>query len=250
MSTDFYDKVAKKFGGYHTPHKRTTEYPNGEPEKVFKDKLLELSGKNKIALDVGCADGRFTLAVASHFQKIVAIDLSKEMLRVAKKLQKKMGIVNVKFEEQDAHHITYRNNSFNVVYSRRGPTDFAKFYRLLKPGGYFVEIGIGEKDCQAIKEIFGRGQGFGKWDNKKIEENRLDLTKIGFKIVFIEEFFYNEYYASYKDLNTFLQGVPIFKDFDSEKDKKSLEKYVQQYTTEKGIDFPRHRVVTIAKKFK
>lgn len=73
MSNNFYDKVAKKFGGYHTPSKHTTEYPNGEPEKVFKDKLLELSGKDKIALDTGCADGRFTLSIAPCFKKIVAI---------------------------------------------------------------------------------------------------------------------------------------------------------------------------------
>ena len=248
MTSNFYDKVAKKFGGYHTPHKHTTEYPNGEPEKVFKDKLLELSGKNKTALDVGCADGRFTLAIASHFQKIIAIDLSKEMLKSAKKLQKKMGIANVSFEEQDAHHTTYRNSFFSIVYSRRGPSDFTESYRLLKPGGYFVEIDIGERDCQAIKEVFGMGQGFGEWNNKRLEKDRLGLTKAGFEIIFIEEFFYDEYYASKKDLDTFLQGVPIFEDFDSEKDKKSLEKYTQQHTTEKGIDFPRHRVVTIAKK--
>lgn len=248
MKDNFYDKVAKKFGSYHTPHKHITEYPNGEPEKVFKDRLLELSGKNKTVLDVGCADGWFTLSVAPYFQKIIAIDLSREMLKAANKLQKKLDITNVSFKEQDAHHTTYLNNSFDIIYSRRGPSDFAESYRLLKPNGYFIEIDIGEKDCQEIKEIFGRGQGFGEWDNPRIERNRQGLAKAGFKVVYAQEFFYNEYYPTYEDLNLFLQGVPIFEDFDLEKDKKLLKSYAARFKTEKGIKLPRHRVVTVARK--
>ena len=248
MSKNFYDKVAKKFGCYHTPHKHTTEYPNGEPEKVFKKKLLKLSSKNKTALDVGCADGRFTLSIVPHFQKIVAIDLSKEMLEAAKKLQNKTDITNVSFEEQDSHHTTYQDNSFDIVYSRRGPSSFPESYRLLKPGGYFIEIDIGEKDCQEIKEIFGRGQNFGEWNDPRIKRDKRELEKAGFKIIYAEEFFYNEYYPTHNDLDIFLQGVPIFEDFDSQKDRKFLEKYITQFKTEKGIKLPRHRVVTVSRK--
>lgn len=39
MSQDFYDKVAKKFGNYTTPAKFIADFPDGEPEKVFKQKL-------------------------------------------------------------------------------------------------------------------------------------------------------------------------------------------------------------------
>ena len=54
MSSNFYDKVAKKFGGYafgksHVDH--LSEYPDGDPEKIFKKKLLGLANKNKIVLD-------------------------------------------------------------------------------------------------------------------------------------------------------------------------------------------------------
>lgn len=248
MAANFYDRVAKKFGGYHTQAKYITEYPNGEPEKVFKEKLLELSGKDKVALDVGCADGRFTLSIASYFQKIVAIDLSVGMLDAARKLQKEKGIKNVSFEEQDAGKTTYTDNAFDVVYSRRGPTPFAEFQRLLKPGSYFIGINIGEKDCREIKEIFGRGQGFEQWNTSRLEKDKQELKKAGFKVVFTQDYFYDEYYASYNDLGLFLQGVPIFEDFDSEKDKKFLEEYVGKFKTEKGIKLPRHRVVIVAEK--
>jgi len=248
MTIKFYDKVAWKFGNYHTDAKYTQEYSTRDPEQVFKEKLLDLSGKDKIVLDVGCADGRFTLSTAPYFQRIIAIDLSIGMLDAARKLQKGKNIENVSFEEQDAEKTTYTNESFDIIYSRRGPTPFAEFYRLLKSGGYFIGINIGEKDCQAIKEIFGRGQGFGEWNTSRLEKDKQELETAGFKIIFAQDYFYDEYYASYEDLDLFLQGVPIFEDFDSEKDKKYLEEYVAKFKMEKGIKFPRHRVVMVAQK--
>lgn len=248
MSFKFYDKVVKKFGRYHTEHKYIREYLGKNPKKVFKEKLIELSGKNKTALDVGCADGWFTLSMAPNFQKITAIDLSKGMLEAARKLQKEKGVKNISFERQDSHQTTYRDSSFDLVYSRRGPSDFPESYRLLKLGGYFVEIKIGEKDCQEIKEVFGRGQNFGQWDNSRIEIDKQRLKDASFEIIFIREFFYNEYYASYGDLDLFLQMVPIFEDFDSKKDKDFLEEYVIKFKTEKGIKLSRHRVVIISRK--
>ena len=130
-----------------------------------------MSGKEKLILDSGCADGRFTLSIAPHFKKIIAIDLSKDMLNAAKKLQKDKGVSNVDF----------------------------------------------------------------KYD-------------VGFKIVFAQDYLYNEYYFSSADLDLFLQGVPIFEDYDSIKDSKLLKKYISQFQEKKGIRFPRHRVVIVAKK--
>lgn len=249
MTPNFYDKVAKKFGNYHTVnYKHFTEYPNGDPEKVFKEKLLTISGKNKSALDLGCADGYFTLLMAPYFKNIAAIDFSKGMLAAARSLQSEKGVNNVSFEEQDASKTSYKNGQFEIVYSRRGPTPFREISRLLKPEGYFVEIDIGEQDCRSIKEVFGRGQNFGKWNNPQLTIDKTEAAKAGLKAVFAQDYFCDEYYRSYKDLDIFLQGVPIFEDFDSEKDRSLLEKYVGKYTTEKGVKLPRHRVVIVFQK--
>lgn len=248
MLKSFYNKVAKKFGNYHTDAKYVREYPNGDPEKVFKEKLTELSDKDKTVLDVGCADGRFTLSIASCFKEIKAVDLSKGMLDAAKNLQKEKGVTNVSFEEEDAEKTTYLDGMFNIIYSRRGPTPFSEFKRLLKSNGHFIGINIGEKDCQEIKEIFGRGQNFGQWNESRLEKDKKKLIDNGFEIIFGKDFYGNEYYASYEDLDLFLQGVPIFEDFDSDKDKKFLEKYVARFKTKKGIQLSRHRVVILAQK--
>ncbi|HAT46669.1 MAG TPA: hypothetical protein DCS90_16345, partial [Ktedonobacter sp.] len=63
-----------------------------------------------------------------------------------------------------------------------------------------------------------------------------------------QDFLFDEYYASYDDLNRFLQGVPIFEDFDSEKDRRHLEAYAAKFQTDKGIHLPRHRFVAVAMK--
>lgn len=167
----------------------------------------------------------------------------------ARKLQKEKGIKNVSFEKQDAYHTTSPNEIFDVVYSRRGPSGFKEIYRLLKPGGYFIEISIGEQDCKRLKEIFGRGQDFGDWNKEgHLKRDIKRLKNAGFKVIFVQDYLYHEYYPTYKDLDLFLQGVPIFEDFDSKKNRKFLEKYVAEFKEEKGIKLKRHRVITASYK--
>ena len=63
----FYDKVAIKFGNYSTGSSHITKYSTENPEEVFKKLLLKYSEKDKSVLDLGCADGRFTVGIAPHF---------------------------------------------------------------------------------------------------------------------------------------------------------------------------------------
>jgi len=250
MAQDFYDKVAKKFGDYSTPAQYIQEFTSGEPEKIFKEKLLELSGKDKVVLDAGCGDGRFTLQIAPYFKKVIGNDTSKLMLNAALKLQKEKKIENVEFIEKNTRALNYPENYFDIIYARRAVAIYPLFYKILKPGGHFLTIDIGEKDTKPLKEIFGRGQNYGHWNFSAMELEKKDAEEAGFKIIFCKEYHYSEYYLSYKDLDIFLQGVPIFEDFDSEKDKKHLEEYVRKFQREKGINLPRHRVVIVARKEK
>jgi len=242
--------VAKKFGGYGygASPKYTSEYPAGEPEKIFKEKLLGLSSKDKIALDIGCADGKFTVSVAPFFQKIYGIDTSKVNLDIAKSHGGDQRSKNVEYSLQDASHTSFKDSFFDVAYCRRGPTYYGEYHRILKTKGYYLEIEIGERDTIELKKIFGKGQGYGKWGKSKLDENLKKLRTLGFNVVFAENYHYFEYYPSYEELDLFLQGVPIFEDFDSEQDREVLKRYVEMFTTDKGIQLSRHRLVMIAQK--
>lgn len=56
MTEDFYDKVAKKFGGYRygTEPQFKSEYPAGNPEMIFKEKLdlLNIDPAQKIKQNI------------------------------------------------------------------------------------------------------------------------------------------------------------------------------------------------------
>ncbi|MCX6794272.1 MAG: methyltransferase domain-containing protein [Candidatus Gottesmanbacteria bacterium] len=251
MSINFYDKVAKKFGGYAFSKNHIgsrSECPKGDPEKIFKKKLLGLATNSSTAFDAGCGDGKFAFQIAKHFLRIIGIDTSKELLKIAKQKQKIFHVANISFRYQNADDTSFPDASFDIIFSRRGSTAFSEFHRLLKFGGYYIGIEIGEKDCQEIKEIFGRGQGYKEWDTSRLKNDKRKLNDVGFEVVSIKDYFCDEYFKSYKDFDLFLQGVPIFENFNSEKDRKLLEEYVAEFTTEKGIRLQRHRVVLVAKK--
>jgi SAM-dependent methyltransferase len=250
MAKDFYDRVAKKMGGYgYSPNPEyTKEFADGDPEAVFKDKILEFASPDKVVLDVGCADGKFTISVSPHFKKIYGIDTSKVNLDIAKSHSGDKGSENVEYSLQDAAHTNFGDSFFDLAYCCRGPSYYQEYGRIIKPGGHYIEIGIGEEDTMELQKAFGRGQGYGKWDNSRLDKDINELKDAGFEIVFSENYHYSEYYPSYKNLDLFLQGVPIFEDYDPVKDRPHLEKYVSSHTTPKGILLSRHRVVLSARK--
>ena len=244
----FYDKVAKKFGGYKSEAIYESNFPSGNPEEVFLEQLIKYSGKDKTALDTGCADGRFTLKVAEKFHTIFSVDISSEMLTRAKQSQEKQKIWNVIFQNADAKKLPFQNRYFDLVYSRRGPSPYTEISRVIKPGGYYLEICIGEKDGRELKEFFGRGQGFGEWGIFAAKTKTDSLVAEGFDVVFVHDYFYSEIYPDRENLNLFLQNVPIFKDFDQEKDKENLRSYSRRFTVPNGIELKRHRIVIVSEK--
>jgi SAM-dependent methyltransferase len=244
----FYDLVAARFGEYRTSARYTSEYPGASPEAVFEAKVVEAGGPEKMALDAGSGDGRFTLSLAQHYQQIVGIEVSGGMLEVAERRRREQDASNVRFDRQDASATGFAEASFDVVYSRRGPMKYREFYRVLRPGGGFLAIGIGEQDALELKRVFGRGQGFDHLDVSWLARSRTLHEAAGLSVVYAESFVYDEYYLTYEDLETFLQGVPIFEDFDPVADRDALRSYVEQAWTPKGIHLLRHRHVTVARK--
>ena len=250
MTKQFYNHVARKFGGYNSKAKYKNDYPEGRPDDIFKKRIVELGGEGKTALDLGCGDGRFTAEIAPAYKKVTGIDQSEEMLRVAGNLKSKLLLENISFEVRDAENTKFPNNSFDVIYSRRGPTPFKEIGRILKPGGYFVEINIGEKNGVKLKEVFGRGQNFELEDDSFLEKHKSNLVNEKFQIIFSKDYRYAAYFEKQQDLDLFLQGSPLIDAFDSEKDKIYLEKYATQFQTKKGIKLARHLLIVVAQKLK
>ena len=249
--SNFYDRVAKEFGGYGfstSKPKYNSLYPSGNPEAIFKEKLLELATPISVALDIGCGDGKFAFEIADKFSSITGLDSSKELIDIAQQKMEILDVKNMLFVFGDASKTPFEDQSFDVIFNRRGPSFYAEYSRLLKHGGYYVEIGIGEQDTKELKETFGRGQNFGAWGEYRLIADKSEFEKLGLNTIFLENYNYTEEYLSKAEFELFLRGVPIFEDFDAVKDRKYLDAYYKDHMDESRVKLERHRVVYVLRK--
>lgn len=248
---NFYDEVAKKFGGYDLVDDEpdhTAEYPSGDPDEIFKERIRELADSNFTALDIGCGDGTFSFNIADRFARVVGLDSSKELLHIAKERASEHRSDNLEFVFGDAEKTPFGDESFDIIFNRRGPSFYDEYARLLKAGGHYVEIGIGERDAMELKQAFGRGQNYGAWDVSRLEQDKSEFEIAGVNVIFARDYFYSESYASKGEFERFLKRVPIFEDFDPEIDRQCLDRYFAEYRDGSRIRLNRHRVVYVVQK--
>lgn len=79
----FYDRIHLRFRDYEA-----------ESDRIIS--ILGLDGGSTVA-DMGCGTGAFAVNAARHFKKVLAIDISKAMLRCACKKARKAKLNNIEF---------------------------------------------------------------------------------------------------------------------------------------------------------
>lgn len=138
----------------------TEEFLDDKSDEKYIDQFLQsLEGKN--VLDAGCGNGRDCKYINQKGFKVKGIDLSKEMLVIAKKM-----VPKVDFEVMDITNITYSDNSYDGIISNCSffhipveelPKTLNSFSKILKPNGKLLLIlqeGLGEA---MIEEPFRKG---------------------------------------------------------------------------------------------
>jgi SAM-dependent methyltransferase len=104
-------------------------------------------GRTDQILDVGCGSGQATrdAARAAASGAALGVDLSSQMIDVARRLAADEGLDNIRFEQADAQIEPFPARSFDRVISRTGAmffgdatTAFANLHRALRPGGRLV----------------------------------------------------------------------------------------------------------------
>ena len=111
----FYDRIARRFGGYSSGVRPRLAFPGDRPEEVFRDLVLACARRAQRVLDVGSGDGRFTLSVARHAPVVVGIDIAELMLRAAEARRRAAGLANVHFVRQDAARMAFAEATFDVA---------------------------------------------------------------------------------------------------------------------------------------
>jgi ubiquinone/menaquinone biosynthesis C-methylase UbiE len=225
-----------------------TEGNDGENE--FDARMLDacIGG---VVLDVGCGDGLFTIRMAERAKEVIGVDFSRIAISEARKNLANSTRKNVKFEIANAENLNFQKETFDLVTCRRGPVTDSKSslreaHRVLKRNRTLMEITIGERDKENLTQAFGRGQMLGSERVIALKE-RL-VREAGFKKLEVKEYIATEIFPTIKDLIIRLKNSPIIPDFDTEKDKKFLEKIEKDYKSTKGIETPTHRVTIIARR--
>jgi len=112
-----------------------------ETRCAFSLLLLE---KGKRVLDIGCGSGNFSFKLAKMGYRVVGVDLSEEMLAIAKKRAVAEGL-DIEFITMDAHHLDFADDSFDCVFSMAvyeflddSEKALEEMFRVTRPGGTII----------------------------------------------------------------------------------------------------------------
>jgi ubiquinone/menaquinone biosynthesis C-methylase UbiE len=72
----------------------------------------------EVLLDVACGTGTFAIFAAKKIKAVKGVDISENMIEIAKKQAKKSGLKNVEFTCHDVENIPCANETFPVVLSK------------------------------------------------------------------------------------------------------------------------------------
>jgi ubiquinone/menaquinone biosynthesis C-methylase UbiE len=78
-----------------------------------------------LALDVATGTGNTAFALAQHVRRVVALDLTREMLLEGRRLAAERGIANVDWVIGDAMDLPFQDDTFDVYTVRAAPHHFA-----------------------------------------------------------------------------------------------------------------------------
>ncbi|PIR41642.1 MAG: hypothetical protein COV31_00180 [Candidatus Yanofskybacteria bacterium CG10_big_fil_rev_8_21_14_0_10_46_23] len=192
---------------------KTGLYP---AEQKIVDKYFKHDGAH--ILDIGCGTGRTTAYFSRFDNKIIAIDYSESMIRMARERFPELNFMvadarRMPFENADFDIAFFSFNGIDYIYPKRERLEaIVEIWRVLKPGGLFVysshnrfRLPIGRTRLKSYMKNLARGTLFSEYSMDFCEygplltywgsiwSEKIDLKKSGFKFL---DFFGNKYSSS------------------------------------------------------
>ncbi len=133
-------RIKQQFGAHAAAYATSPTHAQG----ASLARLVELTQPQPdwVMLDVSTGAGHTAFTFAPRVARVVATDLTPEMLEVARKGAHERGIANIDFRPADAHALPFDANTFDLVTNRialHHYTDtrqaIAEMVRVCKPGG-------------------------------------------------------------------------------------------------------------------
>ncbi len=137
--------IQQQFGAHADEYATSTVHAQG-PSLA---RLVDLTNPQPdwVVLDVSTGAGHTALMFAPRVARVVATDLTPEMLEVAHKLAGDRGITNMEFRPADAQQLPFQDNSFDLVTNRIALHHYAdarkaiaEMARVCKKGGLLALV--------------------------------------------------------------------------------------------------------------
>ena len=177
---EFFNRVAPEWEDI-----RRGYYDESVKNKLADMKLLQ---SGMAVMDLGAGDGYLSRAVAKYVKKVVAVDISGEMLRELVKKADAEGISNIETLESNGCDVPVDNSSIDLVCANmylhhiENPEEAIKeIKRILKPGGKVFLADFKEHSNKELKEKM-----HDVWQGFAIDEIREWFNKCGFKEIKLE----------------------------------------------------------------
>jgi 2-polyprenyl-3-methyl-5-hydroxy-6-metoxy-1,4-benzoquinol methylase len=126
----------------------------GENDLKIIERTKKYLDANSIVLDYGCATGSIAIEIASIAKEVHGIDISANMIEIAKRKADERGIKNIAFTKAAIFDESLRKESFDAILSlsilhlvEDSAQVMDRINQLLKPGGIFISATpcLGEK---------------------------------------------------------------------------------------------------------
>ncbi len=141
-------------------HERVVEAQFGPRAKAYVESAVHSQGadleaigmlahNSELALDLGAGGGHVAYALARHARRVIASDLSSEMLAAVARTAREKGLSNIETAQAPAEHLPFEDETFDFVASRFSAHHWRDFdaglreaRRTLKRGGRaaFVDV--------------------------------------------------------------------------------------------------------------
>jgi SAM-dependent methyltransferase len=112
-------------------HERVVEAQFGPRAKAYVESAVHSQGADldpigalaqklrpELALDLGAGGGHVSYALARHARRVIATDLSSEMLAAVARTARQKGLNNIETAQALAEHLPFENGTFDFVASR------------------------------------------------------------------------------------------------------------------------------------
>lgn len=116
-------------------------------------------------VDIGCGDGYLTLEVGAWAERVVGVDVSRDVVTRARALARRRGLTNVRFEQARMEHLPLDDGTMDVallsqaLHHAEAPASvLAEAKRVLAPGGRVLVLDLRQHD-----EAWVRGRLGDRW---------------------------------------------------------------------------------------